>query len=356
MVQIKNILLSAMAVILCAGCSAGAMTNLTPPPNFVTAALPSTLVLKTTQASPLPAANPSAAVEAATPSPVEGITTTPLNVRADPSTAGAALGMMAQFAKVQIIGRDAGSNWYQIFYAQANTGKGWLRAEYVQVNNASAEIPLVETISRSGVVFSGVILQKVNVRQNPGTAYQTLGVLNSNDVVFIIGRDVSGDWLQVEFGAAPDGKGWVAAEFLQTGILDSVPVIGEAAAISPTPGTPMRSVMQDGDSMLSPLSAVTFSPLGARSFQISGQVSAPEDAEDWIRFTTCGGSIVLQLACSSTTLRVELWSGEPPVSYFSSACGDASVVSVNPDDYYFLRLAQNQPEDTNYILSVELIH
>ena len=85
---------------------------------------------------------PAISATASTPlSDVEGITTTQINVRTQPSTASTALGMLNIFTKVRIISKDASSSWYQIEYADSF---GWVSAEYVQVN-ASAEIPFSVT-------------------------------------------------------------------------------------------------------------------------------------------------------------------------------------------------------------------
>jgi uncharacterized protein YraI len=283
-------------------------------------------------------------------------------VRVEHSTASVSLGMIDIFSKVQVVGRDASGSWYQIIYAESEAGKGWVRAEYVQVN-APAEIPLVESASGSGSAVSGLVIQKVNIRNGPGTEYETLGVLNSNDVVFITGKEAGGKWIQIEFASAPDGKGWVTAAFLKAGNLESVPLIGEAAGetaepagVPPTPGAVVMSAMLDGDSMQVPLIAATFSPTGSRALQVNGDVSAPNgDAEDWIQFTT-NRNVSIQVTCSSNTLRAELWSNEKPMDGFSSSCGDKSVVEITPNSNYFLRLVQNEPGYTKYILSMEITH
>jgi uncharacterized protein YraI len=347
---------------LCAGC-VGNSATVTATPDFFTATLPPTLTTPqaaqtSTPAAPVPVAT-SIAVEESNVSPIEGMTTTQLNVRAEHSTASASLGMIDIFAKVQVIGRDASGSWYQIIYAEAEEGKGWVRAEYVQVD-APAEIPLVETASGSGSAVSGLVIQKVNVRNGPGTEYEMLGVLNSNDVVFITGRDADGKWIQIEFASAPDGKGWVTAEFLKAENLESVPSIGETvketAGATPTLGAIVMSAMPDGDSMQAPLIAATFSPMDSRALQVNGDVSAPNgDVEDWIRFTTNGGDVTIQVTCSSGALLAELWSNEKPVDGFSSSCGDKSVVDITPNSDYFLRLTQNEPGYTKYILSMEII-
>jgi uncharacterized protein YraI len=363
----KNIFLFILIMILCAGCGGDIPNAFTATPDFVTAILPSTLgpqAAQATQTLTLPAPIPST-VEKSNISPVEGTTTTQVNVRAGPSTASKSLGMIGPFVKVQVIGRDASGSWYQVIYAESETGKGWVRAEYAQVN-APAEIPLVEAAAGSGSAVSGLVIQKINVRSGPGIEYELLGVLNSNDVVFITGKDAGGAWIQIEFANAPDpdGKGWVTVEFLQVGNIETVPIIGAAAdeTAIPTdatsnPNAVAISAMQDGDSMQAPLAITVFSATGSRALQVSGDVSAPGgDTEDWIQFTTAGEIVAIEVTCPGNTLRVELWQDEKPVDGFLLSCGDKSFVTVAPNSRYFLRLSEpsvNEPGYTNYILSVE---
>jgi uncharacterized protein YraI len=361
----KNVFLFILAMILCAGCGGNIANAFTATPDFVTATLPFTPIpqaAKETQSSTLPVPMPSAVVESNL-SPVEGTTTTQLNVRAGPSTASESLGMIGPFVKVRVLGRDASGSWYQVVYAESETGKGWVRAEYAQVN-APAEIPLVETTAGSGSAVSGLVIQKINVRSGPGTEYELLGVLHSNDVVFITGKNAGGAWIQIEFANAPDGKGWVTAEFLQVENIESVPIIGVAAGETaiPTdaasnPNAVVVSAMQDGDSMQAPLTVAVFSATGSRALQVNGDVSAPDgDAEDWIQFTTAGETVAIEVMCPGNTLRVELWKNEKPVDSLLLSCGDKSFVTVASYSSYFLRLSEssaNEPGYTNYILSVE---
>jgi len=354
-------------MILCASCSGNIDNAFTVTPDFVTATLPSTLSPKAaqaTQTSTFPAPEPSV-VEESNISPVEGTTTTQVNMRAGPSTASESVGMIGPFVKVQVVGRDASGSWYQIIYAESEAGKGWVRAEYVQVN-APAEIPLVETTAGSGSAVSGLVIQKINVRNGPGIKYELLGVLNPNDIVFITGRELGGAWIQIEFANAPDGKGWVTVEFLQVTNIETVPIIGAAAdeTVTPTdvasnPNTIVAAAMQDGDSMQAPLAVTIFSAIGSRALQVSGDVSAPDgDEEDWIQFTTAGEVIAIEVTCPGNTLRVELWKNETPVDGFFLSCGGKSFVTVTSNSRYFLRLSEsnaNEPGYTNYILSVENI-
>jgi uncharacterized protein YraI len=358
----KNFTHFILTMIFCAGCSGNIANTFTATPDFVTATLPPMPSPQAVRTSTLPAPVPSA-VKESNLSPVEGTTTTQVNVRADPSTASTSLGMIGPFVKVQVIGRDESGSWYQIIYAESETGKGWVRAEYAQVN-IPAEIQLVETTAGSGLGVSGLVIQKINVRSGPGTEYESLGILNPNDVVFITGKDAGNTWMQIEFASAPDGKGWVAMEFLQVGNIEAVPLIGVAAdetamPVNTTPDIIADSAMPDGDSMQAPLAVVFFSPTTLRALQVNGDVSAPNgDVEDWIQFSTAGEIIEIEVTCPGNTLRAELWKDEKPVNDFFLSCGDKSLVTVTSNSIYFLQLAEssaNEPGYTNYNLSIKSI-
>ena len=342
-----------IAMLLCTGCGCE-ITVGTATPDFFTATLPPTVTQQATQSPTLPVQQANSTEEPI--QPVEGMTTTQVNVRAEPSTASTSLGVIGIFIKVQVIGRDASGSWYQVLYAESETGNGWVRAEYVQVN-AGDEIRLVETTSGSGAGISGMVIQKVNVRSGPGTEYELLGTLNPNDLVFIIGRDAGNKWIQIEFAGAPDGKGWVTAEFLQVADIESVPQIG-AVEETPTPMveiptiTAAKTAAQDGDSMQSPLAVTIFSPMGSRALQVHGDVSAPDgDIEDWIQFMPQGSIVSIQVTCTDAALRVELWNNGNSVDDFS--CGEAVLADVVPGGSYFLRLIQTGTGYTGYVLNLE---
>lgn len=339
------------------GCDVNvASENTTATPDFVTATLPPTSIPLPTQTSLPPTPVP-------TIPPIEGTTTTQVNVRAETSTASENLGLIAQFSTVQVIGKDASGSWYQIIYTNSRTG--WVRAEYVQVN-ASAQIPVIGSETGDGPGVSGLVIQKINVRNGPGTTYETLGVLNPNDVVFIIGKNPGGAWIQIEYADAPDGKGWASSEFLKMDNADSLPVIGEAEPTPQAPtgivGTPAAIIlpaMQDGDSIETPLAKMTIAPGSARAFQVNGDVSAPEgDAEDWVEFNSSSEAVVIQVLCSSNVLQVELWNNGASVDDFILTCGEERVLSIASNSVYILRLfnpASNEFRYTKYTLSVEAV-
>jgi uncharacterized protein YraI len=367
-VYYKNVFLIISAMILCTGCDGFAnQSALKATPDFFTATLPSSPSPEATQTStpPAPVATNTAA-ESNMP-PVEGTTTTQVNVRAGPSTASESFGLVGPFVQVQVVGKDASGSWYQVIYAGSETGKGWVRAEYVQAN-ASAEIPMVETTSSSGSAVSGLATQKINIRNGPGTEYELLGVLNPNDVVFITGKDPGGTWVQIEFASATSsgGKGWVTVEFLKVGNIENVPLIGNVADetatptdATSTPGATALSAMQDNDSMQAPLAVTFFSAAGSRVLQVNGDLSASAgDVEDWIQFTSDSTVVSIQVTCSNDTLRIELWKDEKPLDGPSLSCGTRSFVTVVPGSNYFLRLSEsnvNEPAYISYVLKAESV-
>ncbi len=341
-------------MLMCSSCVLN-ITNensFTATPGFVTSTLPPTKIPPPTHTS-IPT-TPTADVIAGTEEPIpsaliEGVTTTQLNVRAEPSTASETLGIVNQFATVQIIGRDASGSWYQISYADS---KGWIRAEYVQVN-VTAEIPVIGSVTGSGSGVSGLVIQKINVRNGPGLNYELLGVLNPKDVVFITGKDSSGDWMQIEFTNAADGKGWAAVKYLQVENTDSIPVTGpleQTTDITPTPSIVILPAAQDGDSMQAPAAVTVFSATGTHVLQVNGDVSAPDgDTEDWIQVTNFSQNILVEAKCSGNALRVELWSDGHYLNDVALACGGKLKMETTPNQSYYFRIQANSDNDPQYV-------
>jgi uncharacterized protein YraI len=300
----------------------------------------------------------------ATPVPVEGTTTTQLNVRAEPSTASAALGMIGPFVAVQIFGKDPSGSWLQVAYAQGIAGRGWVTAAYVQVR-ATAEIPVVGGAAGSGSEPSGVVIQQLNVRSGPGTDYNSLGVLNPNDVVSLTGKNDMGSWFQIKFTGGTDGKGWVATAFIKADGVNGLPIVAETGQvvgtgtptdISPSPTPTLIPAKNDGDSADAPAINVSFSANGTRSLLYSNDLSSPEgDSEDWIQFTPYQAGVLVQLSCTgSGELNAEIVQNGQKIFTFLR-CGDADIYMLNPGQAYLIHLSatnSNVLQFTSYTLKV----
>jgi uncharacterized protein YraI len=342
-----------------------AQTTLTPTPLPVTSTLapPSTQIpAETPLPSPLPAL-PTAA-------PVEGMTSTQLNVRVEPSTVSTVLGIIPANTRVEITGKDIAENWWQINYAhpQAVDGKGWVTAQYV----TTATTPEVPTIGgdaadpNTGNV--AVVQQQINVRSGPGTDFNSLGTLNPQDVVQLTGKDPNGAWLQLNFETGPEGKGWVNAAFVQAQGVENLPIVTEAGLIvgtgTPTniPFTPTVTVQpawEDHDSALSPITSVIFESSGTQTLIYNGDLSSPQgDMEDWIAFRPYNQLILVSLQCTgSDAIRMELMEDSIPVTTYIKCNDPMQQVVVNPESNYLVHLQASSPAATlqhiNYILTIK---
>ncbi len=327
-------------------------------PRFATATLPPTPVPSATPVPPSPTPSPSA-------TPLAGITSTQLYVRGQPSAAGAQLGLIGAAAPLQIVGRDSGGNWYQIIFPAGSGSTGWVSAKYVVAENPNA-IPIVGAAGDQGL--TATVVQELNVRSGPGTGFDSLGTLNPSDVVTLTGRDNSSTWLQIGYSAGPNGRGWVAAGYVEAPSLDGLPVIAEAGQVlatgTPTaiPVTPTPTALpapDDGDSADSPGVSVRLSPTGTGALLYAGEVSSPEgDAADWISFTPYTPRVTLSLSCAGSggisgilTLRGQIvpdWAG--------LTCDSSVTQSLSPDQPYLLRLSIGaKPAErfhVNYVISI----
>lgn len=82
---------------------------------------------------------------------------------------------------------------------------------------------------------TAVATDVLNIRQGPDRTTPSLGKLQPNQTVTVIGRNGEGTWLQIQ---RPDGAGdgWVSAAFVTvTGDINTLPVVTGAGASSPAP-------------------------------------------------------------------------------------------------------------------------
>jgi uncharacterized protein YraI len=275
-----------------------------------------------------------------------GTTSTQINVRADPLASGKVLGVLAASTGVEILGGDPGGNWYQITYQEGKDGAGWVASEYVKVQD-QGRVPSLS----GGSLPNGAILEKINVRSGPGTAFESLGTLEARDAVVVTGRDSAGTWLLIHFADAPEDRGWVAASFVQTREAEDLPVVsdsGELVGTSTPTGVPptrmptIAAAPEDGDSADAPSVSVRFTPSGTGSFFYSSDVSVPQgDATDWIAFTPYGSGVTIAVACGGNgALSIELLEAGAPLQQGSRlSCGQTTSLSLSAGGSYQLQLS-----------------
>jgi N-acetylmuramoyl-L-alanine amidase len=283
---------------------------------------------------------------------VEGITSTQLNVRAEPSTAGSVLGILPASTNVQVTGKDMAGNWWQILYPQGQDGKGWVTAQYVTVPNAAA-VPVIGGGTDPNEGNTALIQQQLNVRSGPGTGFNSLGTLNAKDVVRLVGKDSNSTWLQIEFQAGPQGKGWINAAFVKASGVENLPIVTEAGetvgtgtptSIPPTSTPTVVPALEDHDSQSNPIASLVFDPLGTNTMIYNGDVSSPEgDTEDWIQFTPYGNSVFASLDCKRDhALQVSILENGRPSS-LELACGQKQEqLLVTPNSVYLMHIQASQ--------------
>ena len=70
------------------------------------------------------------------------------------------------------------------------------------------------------------IIQRANLRRGPGTEFDLVATLSTNETASVIGRNAAGDWLQVENAAGLDGKAWLLASLVTISVpIDQLPVV-----------------------------------------------------------------------------------------------------------------------------------
>ncbi len=306
--------------------------------------------------STLPAVSTASASETPLPpppqptaAPVEGTSSTQINVRSEPSTSASVLGMIPPNTKVQIVGKDPGGNWWQILYEGGVEGKGWVTAQYVATANPDAVPVIGGDPADPGNGNVAIVQQQINVRSGPGTSFNSLGTLNAQDVVTLTGKDSNGAWLQIAFAAGPEGKGWVNAAFVRAQGVENLPIVTEAGQVigtgTPTtiPAAPTPTVIparMDNDSAGNPVVSVTFERTGTHTLIYEGDISIPEgDPEDWINFQPYSRTVIASISCTGTgALQADLLEDGMPTS-MALTCGDLNKpIVVNAGSSYTVHL------------------
>jgi uncharacterized protein YgiM (DUF1202 family) len=241
---------------------------------------------------------------------------TQLNVRAEPSTASEVLAIIGANTKVQIVGKDSNENWWQIVFEAGAEGKGWVTAQYVETAGRP-EVPVIGGGANPQSGNTAIVIQQLNIRSGPGTSFNSLGTLNTNDIVSLTGKNSTGTWLQIDFPTGPDGKGWVNSGFVKADDSASLPIVSDAGDVigtgtpanTPLPPTPtIVPAAMDFDSAEAPIKTVVFDQGWINSFIYNGDVSTPNgDTEDWVGFTSYDGLVFINIECTeNNSVRAEL--------------------------------------------------
>ncbi len=308
----KSIVLFALTsfALLGAACSPETLPSDTPTPTLliITATLPATQ-------TPRPSTTPEPPSPTAPVDPVEGQTTSQLNVRSSPSAESEQLGSVQIFQKVQIVGKDPSGTWWLIVFPDSPTGTGWITAQFVQVTGTE-DVPVFNDPAQ-------------------GTNGTPLAVTTA------------------ETGADPTVEpGSTAAP----------------AAASPQPSQALASAFEDGDSAQAPAVSIALSKASVRSFNYNSDLSSPQgDPQDWVQFRLDGPAeqpvtVSVVFNCTgSGAWSVELIQNNAVLQGWQDlTCGRPSQLLLNlfVGAPYTLHLAPAQENDIqkyiNYTLNVSI--
>lgn len=170
-----------------------------------------------------------------------------LNVRVGPGLGYLSLGTIPSGTLLSMTGRLEDNSWFQIEYPSGLDGRAWVSGDLVKLNDGAKKLPLYNLLatpvtqappqpeepavtSEGGTPLpatetpippsatpslpTGIVTAQINVRSGPASSFESLGMLNPNERVFITGRTLNGAWLQVEYPSAPGERGWVAAAYV----------------------------------------------------------------------------------------------------------------------------------------------
>jgi uncharacterized protein YraI len=136
--------------------------------------------------------------------------------------------------------------------------------------------PPPPTLTVTPIPIDGTLTIKVNVRSGPGTGYDSLGQLEAGGKVHIIARDSQGAWYQILYPAAPQGRGWVAAQYVTIAPGTEVPL--EA---TPTPAGPTGRVIQRLNVRSGP--GTTFDTLGLLEPGVVVSLTGKDTTASWFQ-------------------------------------------------------------------------
>ncbi len=167
------------------------------------------------------------------------VTVYELNVRAQPGTGNAVLGIFRLNWQVQVQGREGRSADEGVWiYANYEDLTGWVLSSYLEFPEGFDvnSLPIVDdtgsvTETSASTVegaLSGSTVSAVNFRTGPGTNNSVIRTLSAGTPLAFTGRNSNNTWFQVVVGGQ---EGWLFHTLVSVnGDISSLPVVAEVAA------------------------------------------------------------------------------------------------------------------------------
>ncbi len=97
------------------------------------------------------------------------------------------------------------------------------------IGPTATAIPPPVVPSPTGTPIAGTTTSQLNVRGDPSSASPPLGMITAFDSVEIVAKDPSGNWYEIIYPKAPDGLGWVTAQYVNVQNRESIPIASVAS-------------------------------------------------------------------------------------------------------------------------------
>ena len=174
------------------------------------------------------------------------------NVRRGPGLNFDLLGRLDEDTTAMVVGKNEAGDWWQIQYPAGENGLAWVADAAVDFSGDARSVPVVRemgtdtslpaaTPTPTPPVIDGSIKvnDPINVRAEPSLNGNIVGGLYPGETADVLAVSEDRQWWQIAFADGPDGKGWVAAEFVQfEGDQATIPIFGLGLP-TPTPALPL---------------------------------------------------------------------------------------------------------------------
>jgi uncharacterized protein YraI len=162
----------------------------------------------------------------------------PINVRSGPGNQYPSNGVAPIGSTAPVIGISADGIWYAVSISTdyAADGIGWVHGDYVTLSNPSGvEIPVISNPEELPPVAppppaegapTVTAFDAINVRNGPSNQCTSYGVASVGASAVATGISADSAWYQIQISTeyAPDGIGWVNANYVTTSNTENLPV------------------------------------------------------------------------------------------------------------------------------------
>jgi len=172
-----------------------------------------------------------------------------INVRSGPGTNYPAYGVAPAGSQAPVIGVSPDGGWWNISVNPQNipAGNAWVSADYATAQNTES-VPVVQPpppppgaeVPTPGPDDPKITtIDVVNVRSGPGLDYPIYGLAPKGASGKVVGKSEDGGWWAVELTTtiAPDGMGWMSADWVIAENTENVPVL-PPGELPPPPEVP----------------------------------------------------------------------------------------------------------------------